>query len=364
MTTRRPGWRPPHCPNPNCEYHNEFRSSWRYKRKGYYLRECCPRRVQRYACLHCHRTFSTQTFSTTYWLKRPELLPRIFAMTVGCMANRQISRALRCAHSSVTGQIARLGRHSLLFQARDLEKITVNEVVIDGFESFEWSQYFPFHHNVAVDPNTGFFLFHTDSPLRRKGRMTDYQKRRRAQLEDLYPRAHPKAVETGIRELLEVVTKGTTQILVRSDDHRAYPRAMRSIPCDIEHHITSSKERRDANNPLWQINLLELNIRHATSAHKRETIAWAKRRQASAEKLTTYQVWSNYVRNRWINGVRESTAMLMGLRKGMLRITDVLEERLFRTRQELPRPWDRYYDRDVVTPALGVNRRHTLIYAY
>ena len=43
------------------------------------------------------------------------------------------------------------------------------EIAIDGFESFEWSQYFPLHHHVAVDVNSGYFLFHTDSELRRKG---------------------------------------------------------------------------------------------------------------------------------------------------------------------------------------------------
>lgn len=364
MITRRPGWRPPHCPNSNCKYHNHISPSWRYKRKGYYVRQCAPHRIQRFTCLHCNRNFSSQTFSTTYWLKRPTLLARIFAMVVGCMGNRQMARALGCAHSSVASQISRLGRHSLLFQARDLEKLCIDEIVIDGFESFEWSQYFPFHHNVAVDPNTGFFVFHTDSPLRRKGRMTSHQKRRRAQLEESLPRAAPKAVETGMRELLEVVTRGKASMRIRSDDHRAYPRAMRSLPCDIEHHITSSKERRDARNPLWEVNRLDLMIRHSTAAHKRETIAWAKRRQVSAEKLSIFQVWYNYVKRRWEKGGRESAAMLHGLAPRMLSISDILSGRLFRTRVELPERWAQYYNREVVTPALGVNRRHTLTFAY
>jgi hypothetical protein len=31
-------------------------------------------------------------------------------------------------------------------------------VVVDGFETFELSQSFPFHHHLAVDAATGFFL--------------------------------------------------------------------------------------------------------------------------------------------------------------------------------------------------------------
>jgi len=104
-------------------------------------------------------------------------------MVVGCMANRQMARALGCSPSAVAGQVARLGRHCLLFQAEELARVgSIPEIAIDGFESFEWSQYFPFHHNVAVDVESGYFLFHSDSPLRRKGRMTARQKARRTEL--------------------------------------------------------------------------------------------------------------------------------------------------------------------------------------
>ncbi len=94
MNTRHPGWHPPHCPNSNCKYHNGSTDSWRYKRKGWYRRLARPRRIQRFTCLHCNRTFSTQTFSTTYWQRLPTLDAKLFMMTVGCMANRQIARAL------------------------------------------------------------------------------------------------------------------------------------------------------------------------------------------------------------------------------------------------------------------------------
>jgi hypothetical protein len=156
----------------------------------------------------CNRHFSYQTFSTTYWQKRPELIPRVFMMVVGCMANRQIARALGCSHSTVAHHIARLGRHCLLLQAQELQRIAkLGEIAIDGFETFEWSQYFPFHHNVAIDVDTGYILNHTDSPLRRKGRMTAHQKIRRAQLEEQLGRPSRRAVEVGVRDLLEEITR-------------------------------------------------------------------------------------------------------------------------------------------------------------
>jgi transposase-like protein len=365
MLSRRPGWQPPHCPNPNCKYHNGSTDGWRFKRKGYYLRLAKPHRIQRFTCLHCKRTFSTQTFSTTYWQRLPWVGPKIFMMVVGGMANRQIARAIHVAPSTVDRHLSRLGRHCMLFHAYKMQGHSASDtVVVDGFETFELSQYFPFHHNVAVEADTGFFLHHTDSPLRRKGRMTAHQKKRRTELEKRFGRPDPQAVRKGMHELLEVVTRGKQQITIRSDEHRSYRPAMRDLDCRIRHEVTSSRDHRDKRNPLWEVNLLDLLIRHGSAGHKRETIAWPKRRQCSAERLSILLVWRNYVKRRWEKGPAESPAMLKGIVNRLLNVSDVLRERLFRTRVELSETWSRYYRRDVKTPALGVNRAHELRLAF
>ena len=365
MKTNTPGWQPPHCPNPQCQYHHQVTSAWRYKRKGYFNRRSAPNRIQRFTCLCCGRNFSTQTFSTTYWQKRPDLMARLFMSIVGSMCNRQMARATDIAPRTVQHQATRLGRHCLLFHARQLQQIgPTREIVVDGFETFEWSQYFPFHHNVAVDPATGYFLYHTDSPLRRKGRMTEHQKLRRAEFEAKHGRPDPKAIRKGMAELLDVAARGVDRVVIRSDDHPAYPRAMEHLTCEIDHRITPGKKHRDQHNSLWEVNLLDLLIRHSTAAHKRETIAWAKRRQASAEKLAVLQVWRNNIKRRWENGEAVTPAMLRGAVNQVLTVQDILRERIFRTRTELPECWNRYYECGVVTAALPVNLRHELKYAF
>jgi transposase-like protein len=361
MGSTSSSWIPPHCPNPNCHYFNVFAGEWHYKRKGFFVRQCAPNRIQRFTCLACKRHFSTQTFSTSYWQKRPELISRILMMVVGCMGNRQISRALGCSPETVAHQVGRLGRHCLLVQSQELACIpTLGEVAIDGFETFEWSQYFPFHHNVAVDVSSGYFLYHTDSPLRRKGRMRSSQKMRRAQLEQALGRAPSRAVEDGVHELLRPFVSR----VIRSDDHHAYPRAVRAVGRSITHRITSSTRRRDQHNPLWEVNLIDLMIRHSTAAHKRETIAWAKRRQASIEKLVIFQIWRNYVKRRWEKSERRTPAMILGLANRPWRIRDLLKERLFFDRVALSPCWQRYYRREVQTASLQVNRTHHLRYAF
>jgi len=361
MQQRRAGLTPPHCPNPNCRYHKTLSAEWRFKLKGFYLRKTRPSRIQRFTCLECKRHFSTQSFKTHYYLKRPELLPRIFAMVVGCMCNRQIARALGCSPSTVALQLARLGRHCLLFQAAELTRIPfISEIAIDGFESFEWSQYFPFHHNIAVDVATGYFLFHTDSPLRRKGRMTPVQKARRAMLETTLGRPDPRAIETAVYDLLTSIDP--TPRTIRSDDHPAYRRALRRF--GVKHQITTSTQHRDRSNPLWEVNLLDLLIRHSIAAHKRETIAWAKRRQASIDKLSILQVWRNYSKRRREKGPRVTSAMQVGLTGRPFKIQHILAARRFYGHVRLTEVWQGYYRGTVQTRALRVNRAHVLTYAF
>src|ERR1041384_7373565 len=65
---------PPFCPNPRCKFHGDADEPWAWVRAGFFRRATAPHRVQRFRCDHCGRYFSEQTFRTTYWLKRPELL--------------------------------------------------------------------------------------------------------------------------------------------------------------------------------------------------------------------------------------------------------------------------------------------------
>ena len=284
--TSRKSWAPPFCPNPKCIHHNNSGDPWPYKKIGFFRRLTAPHRIQRFTCKTCKRSFSTQTFSTTYWQKRPDLDSQIIMKTTGGMANRQIARDLKVSPETINRHIARLGRHCLLFHNQMMKKSPpVHEVVVDGFESFEFSQYFPIHHHVAVEKGSDFFIYFTDSELRRKGRMTAYQKRRRQELELELGRPDPKAIEKDMRQLLEVALQGQPFATVYSDDHPAYKRSIKTMTTKIDHRITPGSAHRDKNNSLWEVNLLDLLIRHSNANHRRETIAWSKRRQSSAERL-------------------------------------------------------------------------------
>ena len=243
---------PPHCPRTGCQYHL-CPDGWDWVRHGTYTRECEPRVIPRYRCCHCRATFSSQTFSTTYYLKRPELLERLFHRLVACSAYRQVAREARCAHSTLMRQAARLGRHCLLLMAETMADPRLKRIeeplVIDGFEGFAFSQYHPLHLHLVVGARSHFTYGFTHSRLRRKGTMTALQRRRRERIEAEHGRPDPRAIELDMAAALAMAAPGPQALVVHSDEHPAYPRSLRRLP---RHDITHRTRDQSPGRGGWQ----------------------------------------------------------------------------------------------------------------
>src|SRR5690606_33034444 len=150
-------------------------------------------RIQRYRCSRCRRSFSSQSFSTTYWLKRPDLLEPVFHRLVACSALRQIAREYRASHSTIRKLSDRLGRHCLLSHEQLRPRTCPTEpLCLDGFRSFEHSQYWPMDLNLLVGPSLFVYGFN-DTELRRSGTMRPAQRVKRALLERRFGRPDPEA---------------------------------------------------------------------------------------------------------------------------------------------------------------------------
>ena len=155
------------------------------------------------------------------------------------------------------------------------------------------------------------------------------------------------------------------EITVHSDDHRAYPVAIRRLAARVHHCITPGGDHRGIYNRLFAINLLDLLIRHGQGAHKRETIAFAKRLAGAAERLAIFLLWRNYIKGRREKQRGSPTpAMCRGLARRPLKVSELLKRRLFFDHIKLPERWRLYYARQVPTRPRLTHRTHTLKYAY
>jgi transposase-like protein len=330
--------RPPFCPNPHCDSQLDP-STWRFVKKGFFVRDRVPRRIQRYRCSHCHRYFSSQTFSASYWLRRSDLLESTFHRLVSCSGFRQIAREAHVSHSTIRRLSDRLGRHCLLFHEHMRPKACPTEpIVLDGFRTFEHSQYWPMDLNLVVGESLFVYGFN-DAELRRSGTMRPSQKLKRTILEKKYGRPDGKATQRRVEELLRRVVPPGGNVVLRSDEHPSYARALARL-CDrrFVHEQTSSREARTPINPLFPVNLSDMLLRHSSSNHKRETIAFSKRRQSMLYRAAIWTVWRNYMKDRSENRRVGPPAKALGIVKRSLQIEEILDRRWFPDRLSL-RGW-------------------------
>ncbi len=360
---------PPFCPNPDCPFHDAATASkdgWRWKRVGFYERKQAPHRVQRYRCVHCAREFSDQTFRPTYWLKCPELLLLIFRGLPGCSCYRQLGRELDTHHTTVARHANRLGRHCQLFHERLRPKGPIQEpLTFDGLRNFEYSQYHPSEFHMVIGQHSHYVYGFTHSELRRMGRMTKHQKRRREKLEAKYGRPDPNSIRKEVARVLGIVTAGSDAVELHSDEHKEYPRAIRRLRKDLRvtHHTISSRATRDHKNPLFSINLYDLITRHSLSEQKRETIAFAKVIAGAIAVMWVLVAWRNYVKHFSEKKQEGTPAMRLGVCAHRWRMQRMLKWRLFPSQIALPEPWREHYYREKPTRQLPKGRPHRLKYA-
>jgi transposase-like protein len=361
MRTFDAGFEPPFCPRPGCVHHGKP-DGWTYRAHGFFERKAAPHRIRRFKCESCRRTFSTQTFDTTYWLKRPDLQRPLHGLMIGCAAFRQGARMLEVAASTLERQGSRLGRHCLLFQQLHGPKAAPSEpLVLDGLVTFEYSQYWPFELNLLIGQWSHFIYGFTESELRRSGSMREDQELRRTELEKAHGRPHPGATARAVEQLLRLIVPPTDGPTLHTDEHAVYPQVARKVFPRVRHFRTSSRAPRTHHNPLFPANLADLLIRHSSANHKRETIAFSKRRQGAVERKAVFQVWRNFIKKTSERKPRSRTpAHFLALTDGRLGLDELLHRRLFPSLIALPSPLDDFYWRRLKTRQIPNGTEHRL----
>jgi transposase-like protein len=372
---------PTHCPWRECSEHSSGPRSARYRfhRHGYYKRKCAPHRIPRFRCCTCKRTYSRQTFSTTYYAKRPKLLPLIAGLLQASACLRQIARTLGCAHSTVGRASARLGRHCMLLLARALaETGPVHEpLVIDHFETFEISQDLPFGIGTVVG-HRSWFVYGLDPAIHgRGGRLAQGQRRRLAQRK---VRERQGGYRGSFGRLLDGLAGSApeTGLTLVTDGHASYTQALRDHPQRrLFRHLAVpnpkrgpkgapvSEEARARDALMFPSDQLHALLRHSAKHHVRETIAFPRRLNAALERGFVHVIWRNFVKGRSERKPdRRTPAMLLRLADAPWSWSRVLGRRLFPSHLPLPASWSRLYRRDWMTSELGRNTRHSLIQAF
>ena len=342
-----------------------------YDRKGFYT-SGVGGRVQRYRCRFCGTGFSDQTFSLDYFAKRRVSYRRIEEMICATASLRDISRVLHISLGTVGNRISRLARQAMACHATYLLSLLPAEpFVTDGFESFVYSQYFPNNINLLLTSDSQLLLAATYCTIRRKGRMTKAQRRRREQLEQLY-RPPGSTIRHAFGDLMDEAMPLVKRqyeatgcpVELRSDEKREYRIALAAHPFyralrlkgKLLHRTVSSKATRTVSNPLFAVNYFDRELRKDLANHVRETVCFARNVNAAMERFWIYAVHHNLVKRYRERQPRRDTsthATVAGIPRRLtrsLRLHYFTRRAFFSRTRGLPGSFVRLWRRQLETP--------------
>ena len=356
------------CPNPHCTNHSPPKNTRWFIKAGSYSTSS-GRPLQRYRCTACRMRFSRRTFHIDYYTHRHLDYQLIFQMLRSGAGIRDIARTLAVSPNTIQNRIGRLARQMMAVHASLTAELSPCEnIAADGFLSFTGSQYFPTEITHLVGCESQFVYFFNAANLRRRGTMTEAQKRRRRELEQTF---RPPSGELAGQfnslsaRLLQISARSSQSPLsVVTDEHTVYARHFTNDPAmkervtrgELTHIRISSHKARTLTNPLFPVNYIDRELRMMSSDHVRETNKFARNLNNMMERLWIRIFDLNFVKPHRINRGETSekvSAEVAGLERALLvtEIKTLFWRRRFLTKSNF-NPWIDYrtWLRGWVTP--------------
>ncbi len=359
---------PKFCPNDCCRYHRVCRvPEGTFVRYGRHHTAAFGA-VQRFRCRGCRRTFSSQTLSIDYYVKRPVDYRRLLRAMGECAGVRGCARSLGISPNCVINRTMRAARSALWQHAQALEHISLDEdLAADGFESYAVSQYFPNNLHTLAGVDSQYVYAIDGVTIRRKGRMTDGQKRRRDELEQRC-RADPRGVEKSFARIVEQAVRlhaesARARLTLYTDKKTDYMRACAASAAVVGwrqagrfiHRRISSRAARTVDNPLFAVNYIDRQLRKDLHEHTRETVCFARNENLQMERLAIYTAEHNAAKPFRINQPVGDTATHASVAGVEAQALADIRRRLYRnrkffTRTSLPEWAERIWRRRYSTP--------------
>jgi transposase-like protein len=311
----------PHCPNKDCENHqNPSNNADWYTKAGSY-RTKVNGKQPRFLCRKCKRSFTSRTFSIDYFAKKKIDYQELLNQQISASGINDMARKFHCNTETVQNRIRRLSHQLQGAMALYLHDHKIQEnLAADGLESFVESQFFPTNINLLVGKKSQFIYFIDSYYFKRKGAMTAEQK---IVKKELYQTAYfeERTPSKSFDQLLDHVEriwdkKEKKSLILDTDEnpiyqwsckrHEGLKKAMESK--EFLHRLTNSKVERNTDNKLFPCNYCDRMVRKDLAEHVRETVQFARDHNCSMERFTLYQFWLNFMKPYRIKPKKEGMA--------------------------------------------------------
>jgi transposase-like protein len=271
----------PHC-------HNDSKVI----KKGYFT-TLSRKKVQRFLCHGCGKTFSTQTTDTTYRERKPQVNDTLFNFLCSGISQRRCCRLLGIHQVTVARKIKRLGKHA---RKRMLPQ-DVETVVFDEMETFEHTKCKPLSIVVAVDEKTRRVISVKVASMPAKGHLAAISRRKYGPRKDDRRKA--------LTAVLSRIKSNYPNLeALKSDECPRYPLLTKRFFPKIPHQTYKGRRgcvvgqgelKRGGHDPLFPLNHTCAMIRDNIKRLSRRTWCTTKKPDVLQDLLDMYASYHNRI---------------------------------------------------------------------
>lgn len=291
---------PSKCFFKDCPSHTISPDSVHIIRKGFYKRLSDAKRIPRFYCHSCKRSFSSASYSPCLGQKRRKLNHLIRTLLASGVTQRRIARILGTTRKTVARKLIFLAEQSRLrhdqWLASIAEKQKIREPLFDEMESFERSKCLPLSIPLVVDKASRRILGIRACSMPAKGLLAEISRKKYGFRAD----DRAKTAKELFASLRSVVA---ADALWLTDQNPKYPSWLKSQFPHSTHVTTKGRRgcvvgqgelKEGGYDPLFALNHTCAMIRANISRLVRRTWATTKKRERLEDHLAIYMDYHNH----------------------------------------------------------------------
>lgn len=285
------------CPFQGCSSALTKQSSDRKSappfRKGYYFRKSDGRRITRFKCRSCRRSFSTATRSPCYWQKKRKHNEPVRKLFCSGVSQRRIASLLRLNRKTVERKLIFLSAQARLSQQRFLDTRRERKFLdlqFDEMETSEKSKCLPLSIPLLVENRTRRVLGYRVCSMPAKGKLAAIS------LKKYGPRQDDRTVaaESLFNELAPFIDP---QAQILSDQNPRYPDWIKRAFPSVTHRTVKGRRgavvgqgelKKIGFDPLFSLNHTCAMLRANINRLFRRTWCTTKRRDRLDDHIAIY----------------------------------------------------------------------------
>lgn len=235
------------------------------------------RRIQRYRCHSCEKTFSDKTQTAGYRLRRYHLKNRVFREFCRGVAQREIAIELGVHRDTVARLLTAVAKEAKKQNDKTRKQSSPKVVVMDEMETFEHTKCKPVGIVVAVEDRTRKILALESAQMPAKGLLAKVSREKYGPRKDCRPEA--------LKKTLRYLSAFERLELVKSDQSPRYPKYLKEIIPHVKHETSKGRRgcvvgqgelKRGGFDPLFSLNHTCARIRDLIKRLSRRTWCTSK----------------------------------------------------------------------------------------